>query len=45
MYLENFDQIWEKTVELAAILDLCKLDTLPPRGFFRTFSMSFWGPY
>ena len=25
MYGGNFDKIWEKAVEVAAILDLCKL--------------------
>ena len=32
MYVGNFDQIWEKTLELTAILDLCKLSTLPLHG-------------
>ena len=34
MYGLKFDQIQEKTLELASILDLCKLDTLSLCGFF-----------
>ena len=34
MFIENCNQILQKTLELAAILDLYILDTLPPSGFF-----------
>ena len=44
-YIEKNYQILEKTFEWAAIFDLCKVDTLPQHGFFRTFSFSSWRPH
>ena len=43
--VEQYDKIYVKILEIAAILDLCKLGSLPLHGFCRTFSMSFGGPY
>ena len=43
--VEQYDKIYVKILEIAAILDLWKLGTLSLHGFCRTFSMSFWGPY
>ena len=44
--VEEHDKIYVKILEMASILDVCKLGTLPLyTDFFRTFNMSFWGPY
>ena len=34
MFVEKFDQNLRETLDLKAMLDLCKLDTFPQRGFF-----------